>query len=136
HMGVNDPTNIWWWDVLENGPSSIYAGYFDIEWNPVKDAMKNRVLLPVLGDQYGIVLESGQLKLLYVDGAFRIGYYEHRYPVAPGTYSLILQRCLDKLEAQVEPQIEPQIERQIVAQMDENEDAAAVLELQSILTAV
>lgn len=120
HMGVNDPTNSWWWDVLENGPSSPFAIYFDIEWNPVTDALENRVLLPVLGDQYGVVLESGQLKLIYTGGAFQIGYYEHRYPVAPGTYHLILEHCLAKLEASAEP----------------DQDAAAILELQSILTAV
>ncbi|MCC6166831.1 MAG: malto-oligosyltrehalose synthase [Caldilineaceae bacterium] len=120
HMGINDPTDAWWWDVLENGPSSVYAPYFDIEWQPVKDELENRVLLPVLGDQYGVVLESGQLKLVYADGAFQIGYYEHRYPVAPRTYRQILESCLAKLEPAA----------------GSEQDAAAVLELQSVITAV
>ncbi|RIK58016.1 MAG: malto-oligosyltrehalose synthase, partial [Chloroflexi bacterium] len=126
HMGINDPADAWWWDVLENGPSSVYAPYFDIEWQPVKDELENRVLLPVLGDQYGVVLESGQLKLLYADGAFQIGYYEHRYPVAPRTYQEILESCLAKLELATAGEQGAAGEQ----------DAAAVLELQSIITAV
>ena len=64
HMGIADPGNRWWMDVLENGPSSLYATYFDIDWHPVKRELANKVLLPILGDQYGAVLESGQLRLV------------------------------------------------------------------------
>src|SRR5437868_8713432 len=31
HMVINDPQNVWWQDVLENGPSSLYAPYFRSE---------------------------------------------------------------------------------------------------------
>ena len=44
-------------DVLENGPSSRFAHFFDIEWHPVKDELADKVLIPILGDQYGAVLE-------------------------------------------------------------------------------
>src|SRR5574337_2080265 len=52
HMGISGNTNAWWADVLENGPSSPYARFFDIDWTPVRAQLKNKVLLPILGDQY------------------------------------------------------------------------------------
>src|SRR4030067_1721906 len=62
HMGVGSE-NAWWMDLLENGMSSEYAGFFDIDWEPVKRELKDKVLLPVLGDQYGKVLEDQELAL-------------------------------------------------------------------------
>ena len=58
HMCIAHPSNRWWADVLENGPSSTFARFFDIDWDPPKADLKNKVLLPVLGDQYGKVLEN------------------------------------------------------------------------------
>ena len=58
HVGVADARNEWWMDVLENGPSSIYARFFDIDWTPIKPELTDKVLLPILGDQYGAVLEQ------------------------------------------------------------------------------
>ena len=52
HMGVLGADNGWWLDVLENGQSSAYAEYFDIEWNPVKEELRGKVLVPVLGAPY------------------------------------------------------------------------------------
>ncbi|MEN6449749.1 MAG: alpha-amylase family glycosyl hydrolase, partial [Thermoguttaceae bacterium] len=72
HMSATPGENPWWNDVLENGPSAPHAGYFDIDWRPVKEELRNRVLLPVLGDQYGKVLEAGDIKLEYRDGGFFI----------------------------------------------------------------
>ncbi|MEA3157923.1 MAG: 4-alpha-glucanotransferase, partial [Betaproteobacteria bacterium] len=63
HMGVMGADNVWWLDVLENGPASLYADFFDIEWQPANAVLRNRVLIAVLGDQYGLVLERGELKL-------------------------------------------------------------------------
>jgi (1->4)-alpha-D-glucan 1-alpha-D-glucosylmutase len=57
HRGIAKSRNPWWADVLENGPRSWYASCFDIDWTPVKDELANKVLLPILGDQYGRVLE-------------------------------------------------------------------------------
>ena len=87
HMGVNEQTNLWWLDVLENGPSSAYAHYFDIDWSPVKRELENKVLLPVLGDQYGRVLEQGELRLAFADGALSLGYYDFLLPIAPAPTS-------------------------------------------------
>ena len=62
HMAVT-AGNAWWWDVLENGPSSQYASYFDVDWDPPEAKLRNTVLLPVLGDHYGRVLEAGEIQL-------------------------------------------------------------------------
>ncbi len=70
HMGIAKSANPWWLDVLENGPSSRFARFFDIEWRPVKDELADKVLIPILGDQYGAVLERQELQLAYRDGAF------------------------------------------------------------------
>ncbi len=99
HMGIGESLNHWWMDVLENGPSSIYAPYFDIDWHPLKSDLHDKVLLPILGDQYGRVLERGELKVRFEAGAFYLTYYEHEWPIAPGTYRHILQIALENLAA-------------------------------------
>jgi (1->4)-alpha-D-glucan 1-alpha-D-glucosylmutase len=99
HMGIGEPLNQWWMDVLENGPSSLYAPYFDIQWKPLKSDLQDKVLLPILGDQYGCVLERGELKVHFDAGAFYLRYYDHEFPIAPGTYRHILELALDKLAA-------------------------------------
>jgi (1->4)-alpha-D-glucan 1-alpha-D-glucosylmutase len=98
HMCVESNDNAWWLDVLENGPSSNYAPFFDIDWNPVKRELKDKVLIPILGDQYGAVLENGELKLVFQDGAFLLHYYEHIFPLIPKTYIHILSHRLEELE--------------------------------------
>jgi (1->4)-alpha-D-glucan 1-alpha-D-glucosylmutase len=97
HMGIAEARNQWWMDVLENGPSSIYAPYFDIDWRPLKSDLHDKVLLPILGDQYGRVLERGELKVQFEAGAFHLSYYEHQFPIAPGTYRYVLDVALEKL---------------------------------------
>jgi (1->4)-alpha-D-glucan 1-alpha-D-glucosylmutase len=99
HMCVDSSGNAWWMDVLENGPSSPYAAFFDIDWTPVKKELTDKVLIPVLGDQYGNVLENRELSLTFEHGAFFISYFDHRLPVRPQTYALILEHRLDDLRA-------------------------------------
>ena len=93
HMGVMGADNVWWLDVLENGESSIYANFFDIDWYPLKDELHGKVLVPVLHDHYGAVLESGELKLVFHPerGEFDISYRGHRFPVNPREYPRILE---------------------------------------------
>jgi (1->4)-alpha-D-glucan 1-alpha-D-glucosylmutase len=83
HMAITGPANRWWWDVLENGPASRYAAYFDVDWEPREERWRNRVLLPILGDHFGRVLEAGELRLSRHAGRFEVSYHEHRMPVAP-----------------------------------------------------
>jgi (1->4)-alpha-D-glucan 1-alpha-D-glucosylmutase len=99
HMCIAWSLNRWWNDVLENGPSSPHAGFFDIDWHPPKADLANKVLLPILGDQYGRVLENQEIKLAYRRGAFFVQYYETRLPVAPRTYARILDVVLAKVKA-------------------------------------
>src|SRR6202171_1681926 len=97
HMGIAEPLNQWWMDVLENGPSSKYAPYFDIDWHPLKSDLHDKVLLPILSDQYGRVLERGELQVRFEAGAFYLYYYEHELPIAPGTYRYILELARENL---------------------------------------
>ena len=94
HMGIGEVSNKWWMDVLENGPSSPYAPYFDIDWEPLKSDLTGKVLLPVLGDQFGRVLERGELKLSFESDRFRMNYFENVYPVSPRSSSLVLRSVL------------------------------------------
>jgi len=97
HMGIAEPLNQWWMDVLENGPSSMYAPYFDIDWRPLKSDLRDKVLLPILSDQYGRVLERGELRVRFGEGAFYLSYYDRKLPIAPGTYRYILKIALQNL---------------------------------------
>ncbi len=95
HMGVHEADNPWWLDVLEHGEASRYSHYFDIDWRPAMRGMHGRVLLPVLGDQYGKVLEAGELKLAFdpATAVFCVRYWNHRFPVDPREVPRILQRA-------------------------------------------
>jgi (1->4)-alpha-D-glucan 1-alpha-D-glucosylmutase len=88
HMGVGNDS-IWWQDVLENGHASRYSEYFDIDWRPLKPALRNKLLLPILGDQYGTALESKHIQVSIEDGRALVHYYDHTMPVAPRTVHLI-----------------------------------------------
>src|SRR5580765_40971 len=92
HMAIG-ADNSWWLDVLEWGEASPYAGYFDINWDPLRDDLKGRVLLPVLGDQYGGVLETGAIALRFApgEGSFSAWYFDHRFPISPVSYPAILR---------------------------------------------
>lgn len=118
HMGIAQSANRWWQDVLENGPSSRYAPLFDIDWTPLKRELQGKVLLPILGDLYGRVLENQEIQLAYDDGRFIIRYYEHRLPVAPKPSAMILTHELDAVIQRI------------------GEDSPYVQELQSIITAL
>ena len=65
HMGVGGADNPWWLDVLEWGRDSDYAGWFDIDWAPDRRYLHGQLLVPLLGDHYGVVLESGELVLRF-----------------------------------------------------------------------
>ena len=118
HMCISDPRNGWWWDVLETGPYSPFARWFDIDWAPPKPDLINKVLLPVLGDQFGRVLESRELSIVYDGGAFCVAYFDIRLPLTPRSWPLILTPALLTMKQRLSP------------------DHPSVLELESILTAI
>ena len=104
--------------MLEHGASSRYSDYFDIDWKPTNPDLAGKVLLPILGDQYGRTLESGQLRLSYSGGGFVINYFDTALPVAPGTYVMILSPQI----ADLKPRL--------------GDDHEHLLEYRSILTAI
>jgi (1->4)-alpha-D-glucan 1-alpha-D-glucosylmutase len=97
HMAI-DERNGWWWDVLENGPSSRWAAAFDIDWD-AEGHSNQKVLLPILGDHYGRVLEAGDLRLERLGGSFVVRYYDHVVPVSPRTLDEILGHTAVKAES-------------------------------------
>lgn len=103
HMGIDDPHNGWWQDVLENGACSPFARFFDIDWTPPKETLHGRVLLAILGDQFGKVLEDEQLQLIYEDQRFLIRYYHRRLPTDHRTWVPILKRVVEHLGPPLEP---------------------------------
>lgn len=118
HMGITQQINAWWQDVLENGPISPHAAFFDIDWDPLKTELRNKVLLPILGNQYGVVLENQELQIEYQDGRYIIRYYEHRLPVAPkASVRILAHRLKEFVDA-------------------EGAGSPHVMELQSIITAL
>ncbi|MDQ0024265.1 (1-_4)-alpha-D-glucan 1-alpha-D-glucosylmutase [Variovorax paradoxus] len=100
HMGVLGADNAWWMDVLENGPASLFAHHFDIDWQPLNKELAGKVLLPVLGGHYGEVLSSGELVLHFeaAEGSFALRYFDHRFPLAPESYPVVLARALPHLK--------------------------------------
>jgi (1->4)-alpha-D-glucan 1-alpha-D-glucosylmutase len=97
HMAIG-PGNRWWWDVLENGPSSVYAGYFDVDWHPPESKLANRVLLPILGDHYGRELEAGHIRVIREGGSLLVTYYDNRAPLAPKSMDDLLARAADDVD--------------------------------------
>ncbi len=118
HMGISKSCNAWWQDVLENGPSAHYASFFDIDWRPVKAELEGKVLLPILGEQYGTVVENQEIILEYHEGRFFFRYFDHQLPVDPKHSAMILALRLDELISRAQS------------------DDLHVQELQSILTAL
>jgi (1->4)-alpha-D-glucan 1-alpha-D-glucosylmutase len=90
HMGVSTNTP-WWRDVLQHGRASQYASFFDIDWNPLKPELHNKLLLPVLGDQYGDELEQGRLQIANKAGELVLQYCDHDFPIDPQTLPLIFE---------------------------------------------
>ena len=99
HMGVWGDDNAWWLDVLENGPASVFAQHFDIDWQPLNPDLAGKVLVPLLGGPYGEVLARGELVLRFDEarGSFAVHYYEHRLPLAPETYPRLLDPARSRL---------------------------------------
>jgi (1->4)-alpha-D-glucan 1-alpha-D-glucosylmutase len=95
HMGIGN-ASIWWQDVLENGRASEHATFFDIDWEPLKPDMRGKLLLPILGNQYGEELESKKIQVAFEDGHARIRYYDHSLPIAPRTLVLLFPKREDE----------------------------------------
>ncbi len=118
HMYIASSSNKWWNDVLENGPASPYADYFDIDWNSPREELVNKVLLPLLDQQYGEALENQILKVIYREGGFYLELPRASLPTDPCSWTIILEPLAQKAEKKL------------------TEDHPDLLELKSIITSL
>src|SRR5262249_11037175 len=98
-----DLSNPWWRDVLEKGSASLYATWFDIDWDHAGNGAQEAVLLPVLEDHYAKVLESGKLRLDLENGKLAIGYYDRKFPLSPESQTGIIEQVLSTNQRSSEP---------------------------------
>ncbi len=103
HLCIAGDGNIWWQDVLENGLSSPYAGFFDIDWRPAGGGSGGRLLIPILVGQYGDALEGQEIRLEVSSGAFAVHYGGSTFPLTPETYPVVLDQGKEALEARLPP---------------------------------
>ncbi|HEX7027064.1 MAG TPA: malto-oligosyltrehalose synthase [Gammaproteobacteria bacterium] len=103
HMGVMGSDNALWLEMLENGRATRNQ-FFDIHWDSAQPSLRGKVLLPILGDHYGTVLERGEIQLSFDTdkGSLQAHYYEHTFPLDPQTYPLVLAYQLKQLEPEVD----------------------------------
>src|SRR5271154_3567315 len=94
HMSLGKE-NRYWWDVLKNGPSSRYASFFDIAWQPQEERLRDKVLVPILGDQYGRVLQSGGIRVVRRGIKFQVECAGQTFPVSPPSLPVILSRAAE-----------------------------------------
>jgi (1->4)-alpha-D-glucan 1-alpha-D-glucosylmutase len=92
HMAVGS-RNRYWWDVLENGPSSQFALWFDIDWHSAEVRLQNKILIPVLGDQYGRVLSNGQIRIERDGDNLQVRYMDNVFPLAPRSLPIVLSKA-------------------------------------------
>ncbi len=90
HMAITGRENPWWWDVLENGPSSPYAVFFDVDWEPPERRLRNVLLMPVLEDQYGVLLSGGKLSIVREGESFTVKVGDRVFPLGPRSLRFVL----------------------------------------------
>lgn len=93
HMAISGRRNRLWWDVLENGPASRYAMYFDVDWHPPEEKLRNKTLMPILGDHYGRVLTRGEIHVERHGGEFAVHYFDHEAPAAPESIAPVIAKA-------------------------------------------
>jgi (1->4)-alpha-D-glucan 1-alpha-D-glucosylmutase len=122
HMSADPRWNRWWRHVLANGPSSSDSEYFDIDWYPVNSNVHGKVLLAILGKQYGEVLESGELRIEFIDGEFCLLYGGSNLPLNPRQMKFLLRhRWEQSVDEDVEPDVRQEFES-ILFHMDHTPD--------------
>ncbi|MDA3951882.1 MAG: malto-oligosyltrehalose synthase [Spirochaeta sp.] len=111
HMGVGYSDNAWWLNVLEWGQYSPYASFFDIDWKSSEQSLRGKVLVPVLGDQYGTVLENGELRLMFdrTDGSFSVHFYEHRFPITPRSYHSLISDVITSSASEIPAELHEEL---------------------------
>ena len=100
HMSLGEQ-NRFWWDVLENGMASRYASFFDIDWQPQEERLRDKVLVPILADQYGRVLQDGGIKVTRNVDVFHVEAAGQSLPVTPNSLPAILNRAADSAKSDI-----------------------------------
>jgi malto-oligosyltrehalose synthase len=96
HMGLDASANVWWRNVLQHGQASPYASFFDIDWDPLTPELKGRILLPILQDGYGEVLDRGELRLAFEGGELQLLYFDRRLPIEPISSRSVLRHTVSQ----------------------------------------
>jgi (1->4)-alpha-D-glucan 1-alpha-D-glucosylmutase len=125
HAGVG-ADNPYWQDVLAHGESSPWAGYFDIDWRPLKPELRGKLLLPFLGAHYGETLDRAELIPVLEEGRLRLAYHQHRFALAPRTWPLALEGLLDRAEGALHTAFE-RVLSALQAVLPENRESAEEL---------
>jgi (1->4)-alpha-D-glucan 1-alpha-D-glucosylmutase len=97
HAGVG-PQNVYWQDLLAYGPYALHAGYFDVDWSPLKPELREKLLLPFLGRPYGQALDDGEISLVWQAERLSAAYFDHRFALRPESYAPVLAELLPELE--------------------------------------
>jgi (1->4)-alpha-D-glucan 1-alpha-D-glucosylmutase len=95
HMGIGPGSNPWWQDILQNGRASAYADFFDIDWQPLKEELRGKVLIPILGSTYGEELEQGHIRVNFQDGRFFVSYFDNLMPLDPQAVPMIFAAFIE-----------------------------------------
>jgi len=103
HMGVGCDGNRAWEDVLEHGQASERANFFDIDWQPPKETLAHKLLLPILPEQYGLALERGYFTLEFDGQQLRLKAGDRHLPLRPQSIGSVLTRVADLLEDAAAP---------------------------------
>ena len=110
HMCIAQPTNKLWYEVLENGEQAAATDFFDIDWGPPKAELAGKVLLPVLGDQFGRELEAGAVKVAFDGGSFHLLCGDRRFPLAPNTWRFIIEPVWRRVKERAGDDAAPSVE--------------------------
>ncbi len=122
HMGVGTEGNRFWEDVLEHGQASERAAHFDIDWEPPKETLAHKLLLPILPEQYGACLEKGYFKLNFDGNTLALRSGKRLLPLRPQSLGRVLVRVADLLEAQISQATSDEL-RRIGAELSALNDA-------------
>jgi (1->4)-alpha-D-glucan 1-alpha-D-glucosylmutase len=99
HMATHVPENRWWWDVLENGPASRMARFFDVDWRAAERKLSHRILLPILSGQYGQELGRGAFRLARDGGGFALHVADQTLPIAPRSADTLLRHAAERADS-------------------------------------
>ncbi len=97
HMGIGTGVNAWWRDVLENGPGRRGGDSSTSIGRRSKPRCMRSCCCRSSANQYGRVLERGELSLKFHDGLLVLVYADHELPINPKHVPTVLRRATGPL---------------------------------------